>query len=42
MTPATTTAILMGYDAMRLCMGIEPKYYTRDEVIRWIGVMQRD
>lgn len=29
-------AILMSYDAMRICMGIKPVNATASEVIRWM------
>ena len=32
--------VCMGIDAMRLCMGIPPRNFSRDEVVRWIDAMQ--
>ena len=33
-------AILMGLDAMRLCMGLPTRNYTREEVLKWIECMK--
>ncbi len=30
----------MGMDALRCCIGQEPKHFTRDEIIRWIRVVE--
>lgn len=29
-------AIVMGYDAMRICMGLEPKHNTLEDIVRWM------
>lgn len=34
-------AVLIGTDAMRLCMGKAPRNFTRQEVIRWLQIMER-
>ena len=34
-------AVCMGMDAMRLCLGISPRNFTRDEVIRWLRLMSK-
>lgn len=39
MTPQET-AICMGFDAMRLCMGMSTETFTEDEVLRWIFLMR--
>lgn len=32
-------SILMGYDAMRICTGLNPKHFSATEVIRWIELL---
>ena len=29
-------AVCMAFDAMRLCLGKQPRNFSRDEVIRWL------
>lgn len=44
MNPARTTndphvfAVCMAWDAFRLCIGMKPKNFTADEVVRWISL----
>lgn len=35
-------SVLMGMDALRLCMGIEPKTYTYAQVRRWMEIMSEE
>lgn len=30
--------ICIGMDAFRCCVGLEPRQFTRDEIIRWIRI----
>lgn len=39
MTEAMQTAIMIGFDAMRIALGGEPKNYKVDEVILWLRLM---
>lgn len=41
MRDAETTAVLMGMDALRICIGIAPINFTRAEVLRWIRLMSK-
>jgi hypothetical protein len=31
--------VLMGFDAMRMCMGQEPATFTREGVLHWIDIV---
>jgi len=33
-------SVCMATDAFRICMGIDPKNFSADEVIRWIKLLQ--
>lgn len=33
-------SVCMGMDAMRLCLGMKPRNFTVDEVIRWLRLVQ--
>lgn len=33
---ATEFAICMGFDAMRICLGLEPENYSYKEVVEWM------
>lgn len=36
---AIEQAVTIGFDAFRLCVGIKPKKYNRNQVIRWIRLI---
>ena len=40
MTEAMQTAICIGFDAMRIALGVEPKNYSVDQVIMWLTLMR--
>lgn len=35
-------SVLMGFDAMRLCMNLPTKNYTHEEVIRWMNCVRKE
>lgn len=39
---AREMSVLMGFDAMRICMGLPPKHFTEAEVSRWMTLMRSD
>ncbi len=34
-------AIVMAYEAFRLALGIQPRYFTPQEIMRWLKLMQQ-
>ncbi|MCR4319793.1 MAG: hypothetical protein NUV74_05580 [Candidatus Brocadiaceae bacterium] len=36
---AIEQAVTIGFDAFRLCLGIKPKEYDSNQIIRWIKLM---
>jgi hypothetical protein len=36
---AQETAVCMGFDAMRIALGKEPKVFSADEVMTWLKIM---
>lgn len=36
MTEARVFAVQMGFDAMRICLGMKPKNHSASEVLRWM------
>jgi hypothetical protein len=41
MKSSEETAVLMGMDALRICIGMAPVNFTRAEVLRWIRAMSK-
>lgn len=37
---ARETAVCMGMDALRICIGQKPKTFTVEQVLRWITLMR--
>ena len=38
---AHETALLMGFDAMRICMNMDPVHFPHDEVVQWMNNLRR-
>jgi hypothetical protein len=34
-----SVSVCMAYDAFRICLGGEPKYFTRDQVALWMQLV---
>jgi hypothetical protein len=39
---AHETAVLMGFDAMRICLNMDPLHFPHDEVVQWMNNLRRD
>lgn len=38
-TKALEESVAIGFDAVRVCVGINPKQYTVDQIILWMRMM---
>jgi hypothetical protein len=41
MSDAMKLAIVMGFEAMRICLGLKTRHYAPAEVIRWMQLMTK-
>jgi hypothetical protein len=39
-TGRAAVPVMMGFDAMRICLGMEPTTFTRPAVLRWMEIMR--
>ena len=39
---AAEFAVCMGMDAFRLCIGLKPRNFTRDDVVRWLTAINAE
>ena len=39
---AHETSVLMGLDAMRICMNMDPQHFPHDEVVQWMNNLRRE